>query len=81
MSWNGTIVRHEDGRAGTLRDAGLRGGSRVLTVEHDGQAIGTVTISMHGWDSGDAGWWFLSQEDGYTTWIQLGDHWAPEAKQ
>lgn len=40
MSWTGTKVRHEDGRTGTLRDAGLRGDSRVLTVEHAGQAIG-----------------------------------------
>jgi len=65
-------VRHDDGRRGTARSAGMNGIYRVVEIT---TADGTerVEMALADPDLGAEGWWF--HDNGM--WIQLGDHWTP----
>ena len=65
-------VRHDDGRTGTARSAGMLGTYRVVEIT---TADGTerVEMALAGPDRGAVGWWFYDSG----MWIQLGDHWTP----
>lgn len=66
-------VRHDDGRTGIARAAGLNGTYRVVEITTTHGTIERVEMALAGPDRGAVGWWF--HDDGM--WIQLGDHWTP----
>lgn len=70
-TWDGTPVRHEDGRTGTLRQS-LTGWCFVfLTIWHEGERIGCVQLNTDGPDSGDDGWSFQHIH------VDGSEHWWP----
>ena len=66
-------VRHDDGRLGLARSAGMNGAYRVVEITTACGTIERVEMALAGADRGADGWWFYDSG----MWIQLGDHWAP----
>jgi hypothetical protein len=66
-------VRHDDGRTGLARSAGLNGSYRVVEIAASDGTTERVEMHQMNDDRGDTGWWF--HDEGF--WIQLGDHWVP----
>lgn len=73
--WNGTRVRHVDGREGVVSGSYEGFLHRGLTLTANGERLGYIQLNSDGSASGDAGWrWLCSSYSEGPAWLPLGDH-------
>jgi hypothetical protein len=78
LGWQGTKVRHADGRTGVIASDYVGFCHAGLSIRVDGGGEAFIQLNTNGPDTGEAGWeWWCENFDGGARWLTLGDHAAP----